>query len=495
MTRSNGVTGAFSRGEFAALLRRLVGDSVTGRLAITGEVGLSSVWMESGNVRAVMSDLEDEKLGRWLVAQGKLEAHRMALSLLRQPEGVRFGRQLVDEGLLEPEELARELEGLAISIVARLLVSDGTFTLIAEELPLDAATLQMTTSSLLVRAVRTLGAEDVTTYFVPPGRFLVGREDQLGWADGTALSPQEAFLYTRVDGASTLSQLCRLTPLSGDDFLRAAAALVAAGLVEARNEPASLARSPVQDPESREAGDELLEFTPEERREFEEIARLAAELPHLDFYRRLNLTPEATQEQIHTRFRESVRRYHVERAQEPHLRVLRRELEAIQVALQDGFNTLAYVERRARYDELLRRTADSGGKKRAEAAQRRQDAQKELVSANLRRAEELTRTGEFGAAVELLDQAVRFDPQPEALLALAKLEFRNPMWAQRGLNRLRLAVSINPRLTEAWWELGKFWGHRQQVERQLQCLTKVLELDPQHADARRMWDVLKRRGR
>lgn len=479
-------------GEFAPLLRDLVRQTASGRLEITTAEGVRSVWLESGNVRAVISEIEEEKLGRWLVSRGRLEAHRMALSLLRQPDGVRFGRFLVDEGLLQPEELAQELQELAMSALGWLLVSDGSYSLFGEELPLDVTTLQMTTASLLVKAVRTLSAEDLAGTFLTRSDFLVTLEDTLGWGDGATLSPQEAYLYTRIDGASTLGQLCRLTPLAPDECLRAAAALMAAGLVERRDKAVERAESVIPDSAAPEPDEALMEFSAEERQEYDEVLRLAEELPHMDYYRRLSLAPGATLDQINTRFRELLRRYHVERVQEPHLRLLRRELETIQTALQDSFNTLGYTERRARYDELLKQGKE-GCEEDPEAAHRREMARNELVSANVDRAKQLIKAGEFGAAIQLLDQAVRFDPQPEVLLMLAKLELRNPMWAQRGLNHLRLAVSVEPELTEAWWELAKFWGRRREFNRQSQCLAKVLEQDPENVEARNMVADLKRR--
>lgn len=477
--------GSFQAGEFAPLLRSCVHSGISGRLEVAGEEGVRSLWLESGRVRAVTSRLEEEKLGRWLVARERLDSNRMALTLLRQREGVRFGSLLVDEGLLEPEDLARELEELAVSIVSRLLLTAGDFALLPEDFPLDAATLQMSTASLLVRAVRVLPVEQIRSGLVDPKQFLVALEDRLGWGEGATLSPHEAFLYSRVDGCTTVVQLRRLTPMGDDDCVRAAAALITAGLAELRTEPVrggeALDRSATPD----SGGDDPMEFSPEQQAEYEEISRLATELPHQDYYRRLALTPTASREEIQAGYRELTSRYRVERAQEPHLRVLRRELEAIQVALQDAFNTVGYAERRARYDAHLRQGEVSGAEV-AVVDRQRTAARSEVVEANTRRAAELIRSGDYGMAVELLDQAVRFDPRPDTLLMLARLELRNPMWSQRGLSHLRMAVSLQPDCVEAWLELAKFWARRQQPSKQAQCLERVLEREPDHPEALRL---------
>jgi Tfp pilus assembly protein PilF len=119
------------------------------------------------------------------------------------------------------------------------------------------------------------------------------------------------------------------------------------------------------------------------------------------------------------------------------------------------------------------------------------------VQANVRRAHELMRVGDVGMAVQLLDQAVRLDPQPETLLTLAQLEFRNPMWAQRALDRLRLAVTVAPQCTEAWLELAKFWGVRGKTDKQQQCIEKILDYEPNNARAIAALDSLitKRKSR
>ncbi|MGV8040947.1 MAG: tetratricopeptide repeat protein [Thermoanaerobaculaceae bacterium] len=103
---------------------------------------------------------------------------------------------------------------------------------------------------------------------------------------------------------------------------------------------------------------------------------------------------------------------------------------------------------------------------------------------NIGQARRLMSQNDFGPAAELLDQAVRLMPDPETLLLLAQVEFRNPMWAQRALDRLRHAVSLNPKFTKGWLELANYWGMRGQADRQKQCLEKVLSYDPANKDAR-----------
>jgi curved DNA-binding protein CbpA len=318
------------------------------------------------------------------------------------------------------------------------------------------------------------------------------------------LTPQEAYLLSRVDGTSTVHRLRQLMPMAPGDLTRAVGALVVAGLVEVHAEPAprperarpievAMPASAMRPEEEEE--EEQLQYTPEQQREFEDVVKLSAECRHRDYYYRLGLNRGANRDQIQSRFRDMARAYHPDRAQEPHLRPLRRELAEIYSALQESRDTLLEPERKRRYDESLRAGPQHGEGFQEE--ERRRKARQELVQANVRRAHELMRVGDIGMAVQLLDQAVRLDPQPDLLLTLAQLEFRNPMWAQRALDRLRLAVTVAPQCTEAWLELAKFWGMRGKTDKQQQCIEKILDYEPNNARAIAALDSLitKRKSR
>jgi len=478
--------GYFAAGEFASLLRGFVRQLATGRLDVTGDGGARHLWLDAGQVRSVVSELEEEKLGNWLMSRGLLQPHQMAIALLRQPEGVRYGAFLVREGLLPAEKLEEELEGQSVGIVSRMLFDPADYVFHAgEQLPSDAASLEMTTAMLLASAVRTIADDAKLLRLLDPAQYLCGARDAVLLYQKVQLTPQEGFLLSRVDGTTTPVQLRRSVGLAPADATKALAVLRAVGLVEQQSRPAARpvpasGEHPRVEPK-REKPEDTLQYTREQHREYDEIIRLADECRHKDLYSRLGLSPGATQDQIHSRFLEFARLYHPDRAREPHLRSLRRELAEIYGAVQEADETLVDPERRARYDQSYR---DGEGAPKADAVgeEKRRTAREALVKANLVRAKELIRTGDVGMAIQLLDQVVRLEPDAESLLMLARLEFRNPMWVQRGLDHLKHAVALAPRSTETWLELANFWGVRGMRERQRQCLDKILEFDPKNPD-------------
>jgi curved DNA-binding protein CbpA len=309
------------------------------------------------------------------------------------------------------------------------------------------------------------------------------------------LSPHEGFLLSRIDGSLTVAQLRRVAPLARDEMTRCLAALTVAGEVALQRSPASPPAAPVRPEPAAAAASTTGEpaaplLSPDQRREIEEITLLAAEGRDRDFYRRLSLTHGATLNQVHDRYREFLRLYSADRATEPHLRPLRRELTEIQAMLAEAYETLVNPELRARYNESLRMNVPQTAAARS-ADQQRQRARRELARANLQRAEALVRAGDFGAAVQLLGEAVRAEATADSLLMLARLELRNPMWANRVLGHLREAIAIEPQHTDAWLELAAFWGKKGQKERQRQCLEKIVAYDSGNPDATRALAALK----
>lgn len=490
--------GSFGAGAFPLLLRALMRRRATGRLDVLSSGELRQLWLHSGTVRAVISEVETEKLGKWLVSEGVLEPARMALALLRQPDGVRFGAFLVQEGMLDSAGLSGALESLATAIVASLLLPPGHSTFVAgDALPADAVTIEMTTASLLVAAVRRVADAGELELLLPGDSYPTCSQDAMLLQQRVQLTPQEAYLLSRVDGSATVSTLRRVMPLPRDAMTRCLAALVLSGMADLRIDPGlrpavlevSPAPAPAREAEKRDGG---VQFTPEQQREYEEVVRLALECQQRDFFRRLGLSQGATLNQVHERYRELGLVYHPDRTREVHLRGLRRELAEIHDAIQEAYETLINPEKRARYAEGLKTNTLQTPEEQIQD-DRRQRARRELARANMQRAQTLVRAGDFGAAVQLLDESVRAEPNSESLLLLARLEQRNPMWTKRVLEHLRQAVTMDPQYTEAWLELAAFWGKKGQPERQRQCLEKILAYDSAHAEAARLLGGLKAR--
>ena len=77
-------------------------------------------------------------------------------------------------------------------------------------------------------------------------------------------------------------------------------------------------------------------------------------------------------------------------------------------------------------------------------------------------------------------------PEPETLLLLAPFELRNPKWTQRGVDRLRHAVAVDPRFTPGWLELANFWKVRGHADKLRECLDRILAYDSEDEDVQEL---------
>jgi hypothetical protein len=126
----------------------------------------------------------------------------------------------------------------------------------------------------------------------------------------------------------------------------------------------------------------------------------------------------------------------------------------------------------------------------------------ELTQEDLERLEEdkrqgvaiLQRGGDPRLAYKLLQPAVDAVPDADHLVVLAEIEISNPLWRQRALDHLKLAMVLNPQLTPGWLALANYWGLRGQPEKQRRCLEKILVYNPANTDVLDAIDLLDRQG-
>jgi curved DNA-binding protein CbpA len=483
-------TGSYGRWGLPALLRSLVQRRCIGRLDVANQGTSRSVWLDAGQIRAVASLLPGERLGTWLSSRGVLEQAEIERRLRQLPEGALCGPLLVSDGLLDIDRLQFELESRIVTLLSRMLSPAGTYVFHqGERFPFESVELTQSATSFLIAAARETDDLADLVELIRDDRFLHPPEDPGLTVNTVKLLSHEAFLLSRVDGTTTLATLRRLVPVSEEALVRGIAALWAAGLVEALEAPKDLSRKAATRSTTAppSAPDQALatEFTPLQRKEREDILRLGTEIRLQSFYRRMNLETGAKTEQIQSAFAELARRYHPDRFQEGHLRFLRRELAEIFACIEEAAETLGSPERRRAYDTRLQDsralTDDPFQEER-----HRDEARRQLVAASIRQAEELTRRGDPGGAVNLLEQAARYDPQPATLVALARLQLKNPMWSNRALDHLRHAVAVDPRHTEALLELARFWVRRGQPAQARECLEKLIAFEPTNREAQEM---------
>jgi tetratricopeptide (TPR) repeat protein len=319
-------------------------------------------------------------------------------------------------------------------------------------------------------------------------------ESVLGQLD---LTPSEGFILSRLDSAKDLSALKQLSTMPEQEVVASLYALVVAGVVaidanSGADDPTVVTEVPFDDPLVVHVDASIDESGFDERQidERHRLIELVEKVTRVDHYRALGLKPGAGADQIEKAFSVIRKRYSPKRVDEPHLIDQRANLTAIVDRAREAYELLSDPKTRRRYDKVLASVSEA--QLAAQSTKPRTDpaARRSMVEANLKRADQMIASGETYLAIQLLEQACALDPQPLQLLKLAKLQMRNPLWIGRALDRLRIAVEVDPTFVEGWIEIANFWKVRGHTERQRKALERAVGADPWNETAAEMYKKL-----
>lgn len=472
----------------------------TGTLAVVTESTRREILWVNGEIRAARSSAEDEKLGMWLVDRGKISDDDRALSLLSQggADAPPLGHLLVVRGCLEKNTLEQELQELTLAIIRRAAAEPPrAFEFLDGENATQPDTLpNLFTAQIILIAARACNDHKAKLAALGSLERMVSRSQDIEHLlQDFNLTPTEGFLLSRLEPARSVSDLLQVSALPDEQAIATLYPMMVAGVVSMSDpkkpEMPAPAHAERVDPDQPRPVDEssLGEI---QRQERQNIRRLAEEARLVDHYGALGLRPGADRDEINRSLERISDRYSPDKRKEAYLRDLKPELTVVFERAQEAHQVLSNWRDRERYDAILKEVeqerdqlADKDGRAPANA-----DARSAIVAANVQRADELIREGEFYLAIQLLEHACKLDPQPAELVKLAQLLLRNPLWTNRALACMRRAIEVDPDYVDAWLELALFWRRRRNQERERKALEKALGAAPDHPRAKQMYKEL-----
>ncbi len=470
------------------------------------------VLFTNGEIRAARSHEEDEKLGMWLVQRGKISEDDRALILLGQGGGASapLGHILVARDYISPEDLEEELQELALTIIRRAAAAPQTTCEFVDgggKSQLDTLPNVVTSQIILLAAREFTDIVGMRRVIGPVEQSVSLSDSFTDMLDDVELNPTEGFLISRLDAAGDVGGLIRLSSLPEQQAFQTLYTLMLSGaVIIGSGEPLAGAvaavepDAPATDPEIESAGEpvEIVDepvgegdFSLRQIEERKYIRKLSEEVTRVDHYKALGLGPEANPADVKEGWRKIKDRFSPDQIRGAHLKDMVGHLERIVERGRAAYEVLSDYKARERYDGILKTMSDD---RQAAINPRRSGvdpaARRELVEANLKRANELIRDDELYLAIQLLERACALDPRPDELLKLARLLQRNPLWTNRALTCLRRAIETDPKHIESWLELADFWRRRNHAERQRKSLERALAVDPNNEIANRMYKDL-----
>jgi curved DNA-binding protein CbpA len=229
-------------------------------------------------------------------------------------------------------------------------------------------------------------------------------------------------------------------------------------------------------------------LSPEEQWIRDDVVAKRAAVAAGTYYDWLELKRGASSEEIKKAYLTMIKRYHPDRLRSQRLAYLRGDLEDLLSKMTEAYQTLCSPVARRRFDNSLRTEAPRGEdlSPRGGAPQTSEPAATSLESIAARYYREAKKhfsQNHFHETVELMEEAVRFDPgKAKYHKLLARALARNPFWGKRAEEHFEAALALSPFDLDCLVGLGELYDAAGMTMRAGSLFAQALELDPTNAD-------------
>jgi len=445
-TPRSGFRGSLAETPLPQVLRRIFLEGLKGTLTLVRGDETRHLFFEKGELRTATSSREGQRIGAFLKRRGWItdEDLSWALETVAKQGRARLGKILVEKGLVSRQVLDAEMRRLVEEIVFSTFEwENGEYRFQSSTGVLDPdVALTLSTAAIIVEGIRRLPENEVflkrlgNSHSVP-----ALATDPMSRYQYLPLTPQEAYLLSRIDGALDLDSLLKIGGASRGATAKTLYALFSCGIVEWRKAGAASAEHT--------GGFEGLNVVVDAQASggapghSELVKNTYRRIDWLTHYELLGVSATATTEEVERAYFERSRLFHPDLRHREDLKGLQKELTAVFDRLKLANEVLTDPARRREYDET--QAAAPVPVAIAETSSN-PEMRKQLASQSFQRARELIAQKDFHPAVEMLREAIRFVPDiAEYRLLLGQVELKNSLWISKGLENLKEAARLEPR--------------------------------------------------
>jgi curved DNA-binding protein CbpA len=445
-TSPAGFRGSLAETHLPQVLRRIFLEGLKGTLTLVRGDETRHLFFEKGELRTATSSREGQRIGAFLKRRGWITDQDLswALETVARQGRARLGKILVEKGLVSRAVLDAEMRRLVEEIVFSTFEWDtGEYRFQSSTGVLDPdVALTLSTAAVIVEGIRRLPESEVFRERLGDSRGIpVLASDPMSRYQYLPLTPQEAYLLSRIDGVLDVESLLKIGGGSRGGTSKTLYALLSCGIVEIRKDghapghPASLETLNVE-----VGAGESSERAPGHA---ELVKNTYRRIDWLTHYELLGVPPAANPSEISAAYFERSRLFHPDLRHRTDLSHFEKELTAVFERLKMAHEVLSDPRRRADYDATL---AEMPVPLAVAEASSDPGARQQLAQKSFQRARELIAERDYHPAIEMLREAIRFVPDnAEYRFALGQVELKNVHWVDKGLENLKEAARLEPR--------------------------------------------------
>jgi curved DNA-binding protein CbpA len=331
----------------------------------------------------------------------------------------------------------------------------------------------------------------------------------------------DGYVLSRIDGTLSAREVMQLIPLPSEEVQRSLFGLLSTGVVEylmdlpakpAPPQPPVAPRKRVRRPAApavAAAGAPAVGAPPSFATDPDETDRMTQAvapspvdtlrseiieayegLKTRTHYEVLGIARDATEAQVKEAYFRMAKRFHPDVHHDEALHDLRDKLEAIFIQLGEAYEVLRNPRIRASYERQLgpmpgAHAADPATP--APAAGEDPEELARLAEASIRRAARSVAEERYWEAIQLLETTVPRVEGPikqAGRILLARAYSKNPNWVKQGEELLQTVIREDPQNVDAHFHLAAIYRAGGLKSRAQAMLRRVVEMEPEHAEAR-----------
>jgi Flp pilus assembly protein TadD len=499
--------GNLAKQQLPKIIRSINHDAVSGILELSRNSIHKQIYFGQGSMVFASSDYRADRLGEFLVRNGKLTRTHLDIASDKVfSTGNRLGETMVSMGLMSQQEMLNGVNEQVRSIIYSLFMWDrGDYRFESKEKPITKE-LEMSfpTYSTILEGVRRI--QDPAAIQRALGsldRVVNHRKNPSMLPDAVALSPEESYVLSRVDGQSSVAEIVAISPIEEIKTLKCLYGLLSVGVLELGNKSRELAPSKklsFSHPPDHQATPRTKERvappaadgSPEEQWIRQDIVKKCSALTGGTFYDWLEVRRMATTDEVKKAYRTMIKTYHPDRLYSKQLEDLHGSLEEIITKITNAHEVLADSVARKRYDNSLRTEAPRGEdlRPREQPAppvkeHKAEDVSKRTAKQHYKEAKKRFAEGDYHVTAELMDVCLRLDPDNTSYHKLqAQALAKNPNWTKDAQEHYQKVLSEDPSDVEALVGLAEIYEANGLARKSERMFFRALGLDPENEELR-----------
>ena len=499
--------GSLERDHLPQIIRSLNHERESGILQVSREYIKKRIYFGNGTMIFASSDYRADRLGEFLVRRGEMTPSHFELASTKVTEtGQRFGASMVAMGLMTENEVKDKVREQILAIIFSMFPWHyGEYRFMTKEAPVaEDLAVKLPTSPVILEGVRRMNNPATIRRALGDLNGIVNHaKDPALLSMDVGLTPEEAFVLSRVDGQSSIADIVSISPIGDDETLRCVYALMSSGFLDiglkSRELTPSKKKVPVVEQifdrsgsQKKEMNPETEELSSEERWIRDDIIAKHSAIGSGTYYDWLEVRRTADSNEIKEAYHAIIKKYHPDRLRSPRLKDHNRRLEDIISKATDAYRVLNDSLGRHRYDTSLRYEAPRGeisnvapssfGSRETDAAAGMKGTAEHLFL----EAKRCFANEDYHVTVELMEEAVRLDPSKSAYYALLALaQSRNPNWRDRAEENFQIALGKDPCDVAALVGLGELYVASGKRGQAVSMFSQALALDPDNEDLKR----------